>query len=64
MSPVVSVCSCVPSASIDWIFESLARPLEEFANTMCRPSGDHDGKSHRPMSCVSWIQRSVAISIT
>src|SRR6478609_1326560 len=38
----VSCCKCVPSASTLHI---CSVPLRLDWNTMCRPSGDHDGKS-------------------
>src|ERR1017187_7543484 len=57
-------CLCVPSASMLQILMCSARPSEEFAYTICRPSGDQEGKSHRPPSCVSWIHFLVATSMT
>src|SRR5215467_6271542 len=49
-----------PSASMPQI----CRLPERFDwNTMCRPSGDQDGKSLRPPSCVSCTHCLLAISI-
>ncbi len=46
----VSCCCSVPSASIDHI---CVPPSPSRWKTMCRPSGDHEGKSLAPESCVS-----------
>ena len=50
----------VPSASMVMMRVWPARPSGELAKTMWRPSGDQEGKSQRPLSWVSWIQRLVA----
>src|SRR5712675_2321868 len=48
----VSCCKCVPSAKT---LQICSLPVRLDWNTMCRPSGDHDGKSLRPPSWVNCI---------
>src|SRR5579863_216215 len=56
----VSCCTFVPSASM---LQICRLPPRFDWNTMCRPSGDHDGKSFLPPSCVSCTHCLLAISI-
>src|SRR6267154_3805043 len=56
----VNCCKCVPSART---LQICSLPVRLDWNTMCRPSGDHDGKSFRPPSCVNCMICREAISI-
>src|SRR6185437_10984591 len=61
-SPDLVSCRCsLPSASIVQICNL---PVRFDWNTICRPSGDHEGKSFLPPSCVSWAHCLLATSIT
>src|SRR5579859_4276802 len=57
---VVSACCLVPSASMLQISD---RPPCLDSYTMCRPSGDQEGKSLTPESCVSCTHCRVVTSI-
>src|SRR5262249_43510016 len=58
---VVNWCACEPSANI---IQICLVPLRVDSNTICRPSGAHDGRSFRPASLVISIICCVATSIT